>query len=149
MVSQAEDGSWVTEHPCRDVPNEVVDELQNLFPVKKVLARTLLNQLLLLSGFPPRIDDRCFEMEICFLGSGYYTPASMYGGPDHLGWPEEGEDERILDGLVDVSCDDSPTKKLSKAASQAMFDLMEEEIYQEEVSSNDYRDYDGFNHEDY
>lgn len=28
--------------------------------------------------------------------TGYYQRASMYGGPDHLGWPEEGDDEREI-----------------------------------------------------
>lgn len=34
-------------------------------------------------------------LEIHFTSSGYWMQASMYGGPDNLGWPAEQEDERI------------------------------------------------------
>ena len=40
------------------------------------------------------IGDDIVEIEIDFISSGCYQPASMHGGPDGLGWPEEGEDER-------------------------------------------------------
>lgn len=43
---------------------------------------------------PVQTDDEFAELEIDFVSSGSYCPASMHGGPDGLGWPEEGEDER-------------------------------------------------------
>jgi hypothetical protein len=51
------------------------------------------------------IGDDIVEIEIDFVSSGCYQPASMHGGPDGLGWPEEGEDEREfisarLDGVT-------------------------------------------------
>ena len=36
------------------------------------------------------------QLEIEFRSEGYYLPASMYGGSDHMGWPAEGDDERTL-----------------------------------------------------
>lgn len=36
------------------------------------------------------------ELVIDFTSSGYYDPGSMYGGPDNLGYPPEGDDERLL-----------------------------------------------------
>jgi hypothetical protein len=36
------------------------------------------------------------ELVIEFESSGYYQPASQYGGPDHLGWPAEGGDVRTI-----------------------------------------------------
>lgn len=48
----------------------------------------------MLSGIIPPGDD--LELIIEFKSSGYHQPMSMYGGPDRLGWPEEGEDEREL-----------------------------------------------------
>ena len=40
------------------------------------------------------------QLIITFLSSGSYTPASMYGGPDHLGWPAESDDERVVTKAV-------------------------------------------------
>ena len=40
------------------------------------------------------IGNDIVEIEIEFVSSGCYQPASMHGGPDGLGWPEEGDDER-------------------------------------------------------
>lgn len=34
---------------------------------------------------------------------GYHVPASMYGGADHMGWPEEGDDERTVTCLYLVT----------------------------------------------
>ena len=30
------------------------------------------------------------SVDITFRCTGHYEPASMYGGPDQIGWPEEG-----------------------------------------------------------
>jgi len=43
---------------------------------------------------PVPTDVEFAELEIDFVSSGSYCPSSMCGGPDGLGWPEEGEDER-------------------------------------------------------
>jgi len=47
------------------------------------------------------------ELAIDFSSSGYNDPGSMYGGPDNVGYPPEGEDERtvtsvklLLDGAL-------------------------------------------------
>jgi hypothetical protein len=39
------------------------------------------------------------ELVINWLSSGYYEPARMYGGPDNLGHPAEGDEERTLDKI--------------------------------------------------
>jgi hypothetical protein len=43
-------------------------------------------------------EDWC-ELVIRFRSTGYSEPASMYGGPQNVGWPAEYDDERTL---VDV-----------------------------------------------
>ena len=43
----------------------------------------------------PHVLD-CEELVVEFTSSGFSQPMSMYGGPDHLGWPAEMEDERLL-----------------------------------------------------
>lgn len=39
----------------------------------------------------------CGELVIHWLSSGYHEPASVHGGPDHLGWPAEGSEDRELE----------------------------------------------------
>jgi len=39
-------------------------------------------------------DDSTYELVIDFVSSGYRREAEMYGGPDNLGFPAEGEDDR-------------------------------------------------------
>jgi hypothetical protein len=43
-----------------------------------------------------KLPEQWVELIIEFRSQGYYEPASMHGGRDHLGWPEEGDDERTL-----------------------------------------------------
>ncbi|CAB4191673.1 hypothetical protein UFOVP1229_82 [uncultured Caudovirales phage] len=57
------------------------------------------------------IDNIDFEIR-CI---GYYQRASMYGGPDHLGWPEEGEDEREI---VAVKAFDADSNRLDLSDEQ-------------------------------
>jgi hypothetical protein len=47
----------------------------------------------------PYIPDGFTEGELVieFSSTGYNRPASMYGGPDRMGWDREGDDERTLD----------------------------------------------------
>lgn len=39
-------------------------------------------------------DDSTYELVIDFVSSGYQRDAEMYGGPDNVGYPAEGEDDR-------------------------------------------------------
>ena len=39
-------------------------------------------------------DDSTYELVIDFVSSGYQRDADMYGGPDNVGSPAEGEDDR-------------------------------------------------------
>lgn len=39
------------------------------------------------------------SIEFRFHCTGYHQPMSMYGGHDHLGWPEEFEDIREIVGV--------------------------------------------------
>jgi hypothetical protein len=36
------------------------------------------------------------ELSVDFKSSGMDEPASMHGGPDHLGWPAQNEEERLV-----------------------------------------------------
>jgi hypothetical protein len=45
-------------------------------------------------------SDHAYELEIAFISRGYYDPGSMYGGPDNLGSPPEGDDERTLEHML-------------------------------------------------
>jgi len=65
---------------------------------------------------------------------------SMYGGSDHLGWPEEGEDERTCKGvylLLDGKRITEAGKpvKLSKAIADVLEGLYQEEIQEAELPS--------------
>lgn len=85
-----------------------------------------------LSKFP----DQYAELVINFNSQGYSTPASMYGGPDHLGWPEEGDDERTLigaylEGVGKVHFDIPPE------LANELFDQYIEQIHEVELSDYD------------
>jgi len=41
-------------------------------------------------------SEDCLELVIEFVSSGTYQPASMYGGSDRTGWPEERSEDREL-----------------------------------------------------
>jgi hypothetical protein len=43
-------------------------------------------------------DSAQFVIE--FTSTGYHQDASMYGGPEHLGWPAEGSDDRKVQKIV-------------------------------------------------
>lgn len=72
-----------------------------------------------------------YQLLLYFRSSGYYTPMSMYGGPDHLGWPAEGDDERLMEK---VEIDDAPP--LSPQMQQELFDLFIEEINKVELEDD-------------
>ena len=106
-------------------------------------------------------EDVYAELVIDFTSSGSYTPASMYGEgllqrSDHLGWPEEGEDERTIDGVITVSRHADtlsetpynlgiPNSKLSQKASDDLFEAYFDEINKHYLEYDDSRpepDYD-------
>lgn len=72
------------------------------------------------------------ELVIEFVSSGYYEPASMYGGADRLGWPASSDDERLLgrayllDGKTEI--------ELPKDVQQQLFDLYEDRINEVELT---------------
>lgn len=53
-----------------------------------------------------RIDS----LDFVFRSIGFYQPRSMYGGPDQLGWPEDGDDERELLSVKAESGDRTPVE---------------------------------------
>jgi hypothetical protein len=71
------------------------------------------------------------EIIIDFRAKGYYEPASMYGGPDNLGWPAEGDEERLLDEVY-LKVDDKKIN-LPEEIQQKVFDHYEDEIENEEI----------------
>lgn len=127
-------GKWVFEHPDKEVPKEIVDEMLRLFPPPKVWYAKLLDIVREFFFLPPVADDRAWELTIHFTSSGYYEPASMYGGADHLGWPEEGEDERLLDHAT-VS-DGGSDKEMATAVADELFGFFVDEIQEEEIDSS-------------
>jgi len=70
------------------------------------------------------------ELIINWLSSGYYDSGSMYGGSDNLGWPPEGNDERTLNNAY-IHADS--TIDLPKEVQQALFDVYEEKIMDQDV----------------
>ena len=80
----------------------------------------------------------------------------MYGGPDHVGWPEEGEDIRIAAKPIafEIACEDDANNVsgvFSDAASEALFDLCQLEIDAADCDYSDGRDYDDgpdYDHDD-
>lgn len=84
----------------------------------------------------PRYDDGTAvpqqhgqEMDVVvdFLSSGYDLPMSMYGGRDHVGWPAEHEDERIVQ-CISMTMGAVTVRIKGKKACQAVFDAYEDEI---------------------
>jgi hypothetical protein len=67
------------------------------------------------------------ELVIEFRSRGHYQPASMYGGPDHLGWPEEGSDERtLLNAYLELGPGGGVS--LPEAVQAAVFAALEKQI---------------------
>jgi hypothetical protein len=119
------DGEWI-DVDGNTLPKSVAAELEPLFVGVKD-------------------EDVYAELVIDFTSSGYYTPMSMYGGPDHLGWPAEGEDERTIDGKVGIWLHvgekrTKPNYELSTAASDDLFNAYLDKVESAEIDCND--DYD-------
>lgn len=66
------------------------------------------------------------ELVIEFRSKGYHSPMSMYGGPDNLGWPEEGSDERSLESAY-LLCDGERTE-IPESTQQATYAAYEPQI---------------------
>ena len=79
----------------------------------------------------PGVDELVIE----FVSSGYYEPASMYGGSDRLGWPEDGDDERLLSRAYLI--DGRREVELPPDVQQQLFDLYEDRIYEVELTWED------------
>ena len=83
------------------------------------------------------------ELVIEFKSSGYYLPASTYGGSDHLGWAAEGDDERTLTRAFLTDGEDLP-----RAVQEEVFDLLHEEVDAQELDTEpdeyDRDDYSGY-----
>jgi len=65
-------------------------DIDNVKDVAPTVLREI-EQLLLLNKQNKDVE---IEMVMDFYSTGYSDPGSMYGGPDHLGYPPESEDER-------------------------------------------------------
>lgn len=82
----------------------------------------------------PYIGPEGSEVLIHFLSSGFYEPMSMYGGPDNLGYPEEGLDERTLDNVhID-------NKELPQELAQRIFDLYYSQVEKADLTYNSFQD---------
>lgn len=92
-------------HRWRDVPGELIVELFYRDTAAGLRCAHTDNEapLCLMSTFSTLLDanlvtsDDRLELVIKFVSTGFYDPGSMYGGPDNLGSPPEGEDECMLD----------------------------------------------------
>lgn len=71
------------------------------------------------------------ELTVHFLSSGYYQPMSRYGGPDHLGWPEEGGDERLVCRVTVNGQVYTDAKVLEAAKSEFRHEIYEAELPRE------------------
>jgi hypothetical protein len=79
------------------------------------------------------------ELVINWLSTGYYEPASMYGGPDNLGHPDEGEDERTLNNAyIHVFSPNKLVVEIPKDVQAALFDIYEKKIVDQDVPEYDY-----------
>jgi hypothetical protein len=51
------------------------------------------------------VDPYC-QVTLHWRSSGHHEPASMYGGPARVGWPEERVDERELERAeIELDCE--------------------------------------------
>jgi len=75
------------------------------------------------------------ELVIDFLSSGYYQPMSMYGGPDHLGWPAEGSEDRELDSAR-VENTDYDCATLTTEQQNTLFNRYESQISEVELEND-------------
>jgi hypothetical protein len=84
----------------------------------------------ILEPFGAKVGD---QLLISFLSSGYYMPASMYGGSDHMGWPAEGDDERKIVGVVLHTVLGNREVEIPKELFDKLYEEFETDIYKEEM----------------
>ncbi len=85
-------------------------------------------------------DDVGYELVIEFISSGYDDPGQRDGGPDGVGVPPEGEDERLLAGmsLIFEKADEKPlVVELPKKVQEEIFDHYKDEIDEVEIEKGD------------
>lgn len=81
-------------------------------------------------------SEKTAELVIQFNSTGYYEPASMYGGPDRLGWPEDGADDREVISVTLVI--DESTFFITDDYDRDLFEWYREDIEKVELSTDDY-----------
>lgn len=79
------------------------------------------------------------NVDIDFRSIGYRLEMSMYGGPDGLGWPAEGDDERTLETMVAWTADGCAIPLTPEEQSQ-VFEAFYDEVNDAELPYDDGRD---------
>ena len=92
-----------------ELPEDVLKEIFGILQVQKESAAQPL------------------ELVVDFESSGYYDPGSMYGGSDRLGWPPEGDDERVVTN-VELFAGNKLLSSLSPVSANSIGDSYYEEI---------------------
>jgi hypothetical protein len=121
---------------CAFVNGKLVDTSNKALP--EIVAKELRELFPMAVG--DNEEDTCFELDIEFMSSGYYDPGKIYGPPEDC-YPPEGDDERELYNLVVASFHNAgvneKTQKLSKQASEELFNLYEQEVKDAELGDWD------------
>lgn len=89
------------------------------------------NALPMLTGLV--LPGQEFELVIEFTSSGHHQRASMYGGPDHLGWPEECEEDRTLTRAYLSDYDNKREVQLPTALQQVLFEHFSKQIQEADL----------------
>lgn len=112
-----------------NVPCKLVVELEikdnEVVNVSQDLPALDLNEYF--KGIPDSYGELIFDL----LASGYYQPMSMYGGPDHLGWPEEGDNSVELDEVYYLA--DKVRYNFSKDVQIKLYNHFYDQIQEVEV----------------
>ena len=74
-----------------------------------------------------------------FVSAGFYDPGSMYGGSDQLGYPPEGGDERLPDGLALLDFGKDAQVELTTEQTDQLVELLRDELYQADIETEDDR----------
>lgn len=91
----------------------------------------------ILEPFGAKVGD---QLLISFLSSGYYMPASMHGGADHMGWPAEGDDERRIVGVVLHTDEGKREVEIPKELFDKLYEEFESDIDGVEMDHSDHYD---------
>lgn len=84
-----------------------------------------------------RIDS----LDFVFRSSGSYQAKSMYGGPDHLGWPEESHEDRELLSVKAESGDRTPVELNQQQMADALsFPAFQQRMNEQELEREEYCD---------